>query len=191
MSEQTLHHFYLILGGVTFDTPNLEDALFEAGCDDALLQSINNTVMLEFDRQAPNLKTAILSAISNVESADIDVYVASIAPEHLVGLSDIAERINATRQSVSLMAQGKRLKGNFPTPIFKLNNKSTLWRWTDVISWLKKQGKLQNTHLLEEAIFIEDLNVALELREPDARKRRTQLAKTLGPIRCNSISPHI
>lgn len=47
----------------------VEDRLFESGCNDALLCSINDNLYLEFMRAAENLHTAILSAIENIQLA--------------------------------------------------------------------------------------------------------------------------
>lgn len=47
----------------------VEDRLFEAGCDDALLCSINNNLYLEFQRKALSLDLAIQNALRNIETA--------------------------------------------------------------------------------------------------------------------------
>jgi hypothetical protein len=50
-----------------------EDALFEAGCDDALLASRTGRMFLEFHREALSLVEAILSAIRDVRRAGLGV----------------------------------------------------------------------------------------------------------------------
>lgn len=47
----------------------VEDRLFEAGCDDALLCSINNDLYLEFERKALSLDLAIHKALKDIETA--------------------------------------------------------------------------------------------------------------------------
>ncbi len=47
----------------------VEDRLYEAGCDDALLCSINNNLYLEFERKALSLDLAIQNALRNIETA--------------------------------------------------------------------------------------------------------------------------
>jgi hypothetical protein len=47
----------------------IEDRIFEADCDDALLCSINNDLYLEFVRKAQSLDLAIQSALKNIEAA--------------------------------------------------------------------------------------------------------------------------
>ncbi len=63
-----LYNFTLTLSDVTYETEGLEDALFESGCDDALICAYGRSVYLEFDREADLLDDAIASAIDNVAS---------------------------------------------------------------------------------------------------------------------------
>ncbi|ENU18854.1 hypothetical protein F994_02667 [Acinetobacter bohemicus ANC 3994] len=49
----------------------IEDRIFEAGCDDALLCSINNDLYLEFARKAQSLDLAIQNALRNIETAGL------------------------------------------------------------------------------------------------------------------------
>src|SRR5438445_12283161 len=60
------HDFTLVLSGIADLTPEVQDALFEAGCDDATLSMCCGRPFLTFTRTAPTLKDAILSAISDV-----------------------------------------------------------------------------------------------------------------------------
>jgi hypothetical protein len=46
-----------------------EDALYEAGCDDALVAIVDGTMLIDFDREAPDYDRAVQSAIQNVERA--------------------------------------------------------------------------------------------------------------------------
>jgi len=50
------YNFILILSGIDDLDETVEDALFEAGCDDATLSFHNQAAYLEFDREAYNLK---------------------------------------------------------------------------------------------------------------------------------------
>jgi hypothetical protein len=73
-----IYRFVLVLSGFSYGDDNIEDALFEAGCDDALLIFRNNVPYLEFDRLATNLDEAIYSSIQDVESANIGATVLRI-----------------------------------------------------------------------------------------------------------------
>lgn len=51
-------------------TQELEDRLFEAGCDDALISISNGgTMELDFDREAETFSEALDSAIADVKKA--------------------------------------------------------------------------------------------------------------------------
>ncbi len=67
--KQNIYQFTLVLKNVDEDTPNLEDSLFQAGCDDSLINFRNGTVYLDFDREATSLEEAVMSAIKNVVSS--------------------------------------------------------------------------------------------------------------------------
>lgn len=75
MKHNPKHHFVLVLRGVNQDTPMLEDALFEAGCDDALIGYKNGEVFLTFEREARDLETAVASAVQAIEAAPIHTKV--------------------------------------------------------------------------------------------------------------------
>jgi hypothetical protein len=68
-----IHAFRVVLANVTELTDALEDALFEAGCDDAGLGSCDGVVTIDFDREAESLGQAIDSAIADVKRAGFKV----------------------------------------------------------------------------------------------------------------------
>jgi hypothetical protein len=69
----TMFSFTLILAGVDAMTPEMADALYESGCDDALVGSSSGVVMVDFDREAESLGKAIGSAVEDVEKAGFKV----------------------------------------------------------------------------------------------------------------------
>ncbi|HEX7376396.1 MAG TPA: hypothetical protein VF278_04755 [Pirellulales bacterium] len=64
-----VYSFTVILDGLVDITQDLEDRLYEAGCDDALLSCTNGVVYLEFDREAESLAEAIGSAVRDITAA--------------------------------------------------------------------------------------------------------------------------
>lgn len=179
MNKKNVFNFTLVLSGVTKDTNGLEDALFEAGCDDALINFRNSTVYLDFDRESSSLEEAIFSAISQVESVS-NVTVVNVAPDDYVTESEVAKRLHVKRQAVSLWFKGARhAKKPFPSPIMKLTEKSPLWRWSDVVEWLYIQKKVTDTALLEHAKFIGVLNIALMHRDITTKKQSQKIFKKL------------
>jgi len=79
--KDEIFNFVLVLNGFSEPSDYIEDAFFNAGCDDALLVVRNNIPYLEFARKASNIEEAIFSAIKNVESANIGVTVLRIELE--------------------------------------------------------------------------------------------------------------
>jgi hypothetical protein len=63
------YSFTLRVEGIDTSTERYEDALFEAGCKDALIAIMGRTVYLDFDREAPSFEEAVASAKMNVEKA--------------------------------------------------------------------------------------------------------------------------
>lgn len=70
MNATKTYQFTLVLKNANKNTKHLEDSLFKAGCDDALIHIKNGTVYLEFDREAFFLEEAVVSAIKNVQYMD-------------------------------------------------------------------------------------------------------------------------
>jgi hypothetical protein len=68
-----LYTFTLILAGVDVLTPEMAEALYEAGCDDSTPGSRCGVVMVHFDREAESLGDAIGSAVKDVEKAGFKV----------------------------------------------------------------------------------------------------------------------
>jgi hypothetical protein len=68
--SQKIYQFTLVLKNVDENTTDLEDSLFEAGCDDALINFRNGTVYLDFDRKAHFLDDAVIDAIRDVEQTE-------------------------------------------------------------------------------------------------------------------------
>jgi predicted DNA-binding transcriptional regulator AlpA len=172
------YQFILVLRNVDENTPKLEDSLYEAGCDDALINFRNGAVYLDFDREASSLEQAVISAIRNVESASIGATVFHVAPEDLVTESEVAKRLKMKRQAVSLWIKGERRK-SFPKPVMKLADKSPLWKWREITEWLYKNKLIQEEELVMNAEFLENVNAALEERNAKIRKYRHGLLKKL------------
>ena len=174
MSEISEHHFVLVLSGVSENTTNLEDDIFEAGCDDALVFYKNNTVYLEFDRAAGSLEGAIVSAIRVVEDISMDIQVKRVEPDIIVNLSDIGRRTNLSRQHISMLVSGERGDGTFPSPILKVTSSNPLWSWSAVADWMYHHKKLDKESV-NYAHFLEDINGALDLRNQETVLKRQQL----------------
>jgi len=184
------YEFTLVLDGVDDQTTTLEDSLYEAGCDDALVNFRSGTVYLDFNREAISLDEAVLLAIKQIESMPLNAKVVSVAPENLVSASDIARRLNLKKQAVSLWIKARRRKGiRFPHPVMKLSDASPLWRWYEVVDWSLKNNILSEKIILDEAIFMENLNLVLEERSAPAKNLRINLLEVFHPYQTRPPKP--
>lgn len=144
---------------------NFEDALFEAGCDDATLSLRSGIAYADFNRASDTLESAIVSAIEQVESAEAGVFVRRIEPSDFVTGAEIARRLNRSRQSVQQLVSGDRGDTDFPLPVAGVTSTTMLWSWQEVASWFEDKGKVQESEVPYEAGVIKKINQALELRD--------------------------
>lgn len=173
-----IYQFTLVLKNVDDTTANLEDSFYEAGCSDALINFRDGTVYLDFDREAPSLEHAVISAIQDVESASVGAIVSHVAPEDWVTESEVAKRLEIKRQTVSLWIKGARRK-HFPKPLMKLADKSPLWKWREITEWLYENKLINGKELIVDATFLEHVNATLEERDTKTRSYRHGLLKKL------------
>ncbi len=61
--------FTLQVEGLDPRRDDYEDRLYQAGCSDALVAVIENTLFVDFDREAPSYEKALSSAKNDVERA--------------------------------------------------------------------------------------------------------------------------
>jgi hypothetical protein len=156
------HEFVLVLEGVKDLSREVMDALFEAGCDDATPSIRFGRMYLTFARRAKSMKEAMLSAIRDVRRANIGAMIVCVDDCNLVSQSDIARRINRTRQQVGQYVSGTRGPGNFPGPVCDLVEGHPLWRWCEVSYWLCENGIIGN-EVLDESRIIAAVNCVLDL----------------------------
>jgi len=181
MSEKPVYNFVLVLSGISEPDNQLEDGLYEAGCDDGTLAFRNAIPYLEFDREAESIEEAVLSAVQDTEHADPRIKVVRVEPGDLVNASEIARRIQCTREYIRLLAQGKRGAGEFPTPHSGITGKTLVWSWAEVVRWLFEHNVIKERALLDAAEVVRDINDALEVRENAAViNRRMQYLRILG-----------
>lgn len=78
----------------------------------------------------------------------------------LVGVSDIAERVERSRQNVQQWVSGERRQDKLPFPDPEgITGRSPVWRWGDVNAWLAQFGEGDDVHppTREEALTIDFL----------------------------------
>jgi hypothetical protein len=184
--------FTLVLSGVRAVTDEIENALFEAGCDDALLCTRDGAIYLDFDREAPSFREAVLSAIADVEEAGIGARVARVEPDELVTMAEIARRSGRSRENIRQLVTGLRGPGDFPLPLASLKQRSPIWRWTDVSRWLEESLGIEGTpaeqaNSLRETpdtgVLVAAINAALDVRRhvADGGEAMQILQEIIGP----------
>lgn len=165
MTEWT---FRLTLRGIELTDEQL-DALYEAGCDDGSFSvEPDGTVQGFFDREAPTEQDAVISAIVDVEQAGIGARVLRVqADDDWLTASEIAERIGRSRQSISLLAHGKRGPGDFPASVARRRSSNPLWSWSEVEAWFERYEPeavpAHGPRLSPD--FLAEVNDRLDLRE--------------------------
>lgn len=153
------YDFALILNGITEVTPELVDAFFEAGCDDATLGMQCGVAQIEFSRWAASMKEAILSGIRDVCKVGRGVTVRQIDDCNLVTQSEIARRINRSRQLVHQFTTGQGGVGQFPAPLFI--GQKPYWAWCEVSYWLY-QNNIIRREVLDQAEVVFTINNFLD-----------------------------
>lgn len=174
--EVNVHEFTLVIDG-DLDSEGGLEALFEAGCDDATFGTVDGVGYADFVREARTCGDALRSAIEQVESVS-GLRVTRVEPDDLVTMSEIAERLGRSRESVRLLVAGDRGPGGFPPPVSHLRARSRLWRWSEVAAWAKRHDQPADPVAAAE---IAAVNAALALRKslaelpPAERKLVTSL----------------
>ena len=146
------YEFTIIASGLHPEMEDYEDRFFEAGCDDATLAFQKGVIILEFSREDVSFSHAVSSAYENVQKAG--AMVERIEPDHLVSLSDIAERSGLSRQAMSLYSNAARGEG-FPKPVARVTSKVPLWDWYEVAEWLFEREKIDKGAVIEARIVRE------------------------------------
>lgn len=131
----TTYNFTLIIEGADLQSPEAQDALYEAGCDDATFGLVDGVQYAEFDREDGSYGQALASAMVDVRKAVSEARVIHVEPDELVTMAEIAERLGRSRESIRLLIAGKRGPGDFPAPISHIRTRTRLWRWPDVMRW--------------------------------------------------------
>jgi len=166
--------FSLVLGPLSRSLNDIEDALYEAGCDDALLSFYGATPVLDFTREAGSYSEAVISAIKDVECTGIGAVVLRVGPDDLVNAAEIASRGGVSREAVRLWIQGERGGGSFPPPVARVG-KSSVWSWFEVSKWLLRRSRIEQG-AVDRARFLAAVNLFLN------KKRAPALASQLRII---------
>ena len=176
------YDFVLILTGIPELTQEVVDALFESGCDDGTISMQSGRVCITFSRVGSSLRNAILGAIGDVRNAGIGADVLRIDECNLVTQSEIARKIDRSRQQVHQYVTGERGPGNFPPPSCHITDGVPLWSWCEVAHWLKENDIIR-PDVANEAQEVALMNAVLEMRHLRQREPEMceEILRSLGP----------
>jgi hypothetical protein len=163
---------------IDWDTDDLVDRLGQSGCTDALVGiGLPGRLALDFAREAASAETAILTAIKDVKRAVPSATLVEVGPD-VVGLSDIADLLDVTRQNVRKFAFKR---DDFPVPFH--SGTTVLWRLLPVLDWFSAtRGYAIDTRLRDVCSVAMQVN---SFRAPTPRTRRIEreLADLMRPER--------
>jgi hypothetical protein len=127
--------------------PGKSDGLFEA----------------DFDRSAPTFSEAVLSALKDLQRVFPEADLVRVDPDALATISDIADRMGRSHESIRLLVQGKRGPGGFPRSASSPEAKPQIWRWHEVIDWFEQRMRVRVPDS-ENARFLAMVNDLLRVR---------------------------
>ena len=174
------HEFTIVASGLDPKVKDFEDRFFDAGCGDATISFQKGAIVLEFGRRASNFVKALGSAIRDVERAGAKVE--RVEPDHLVSISDIAQRTGLTRAAISHYSKGMRSSA-FPPPVARVTSESPLWDWYEVSRWMRREKRL-GADAVWRARIVKDANLMLGQSLPAervAQRLEKFAAKTATP----------
>ncbi len=98
--------------------------------------------------------------------------VQRVEADEIVTLGNIAERLGRSRESVRLLASGKRGPGGFPGAIGGPHRgRRRLWLWHEVAAWLTEHGYMDDEDAVDAARVLDGINGSLAMRRLRYRER--------------------
>jgi predicted DNA-binding transcriptional regulator AlpA len=151
------------------DKGDIEERLFKAGCDDALVATgLRGRLALDFSRQSRSAEQAINSALKAVTKALPEASLIEACPD-LVGVSDIAELLSFSRQNMQKLIRTHA--ATFPSPLH--DGTAGLWHLADVLRWFEQhQARHIEREMLDMARASRLLNLSRELGRLNEAERR-------------------
>ena len=168
-----LQQFVLLVDPST--TGDQLEAILER-CGDAATarEPRRQTLEISFDRAAPTLIDAIVSAVRDLEAIGVPaVHVRD--DDDLVTLADVAERVGRSREAVRLWSIGRTGPGGFPARV-DMGISTAFYRWSQVAPWVRERMGLR-VHDPEPVLAA--INLALQLRALAPRVARMDAVRSL------------
>jgi hypothetical protein len=143
------------------------------GLPEAVLLEAGGVTTVRATVRAPGPAAAVSQLVETVTKA-VPAAVPLRVDQDLVSVSDIAQRLGRTRESVRLLVDGKRGPGRFPPAIGAVGDGIRVWPWSVVLEW---SDKVVGVDLGENGV------PPLTAAVPDvsfATRRSPELASALG-----------
>lgn len=144
----------------------LMDALFDAGCDDALI-GLGRPGFLAFDfsRDGVNAAEALTSAQAAIQRVLPGAVLVEASPD-LVNLADMAGLFGCTRQNMQKYSAALPTETRAPFPSPLVSSTPPLWRLLDVVRWAQQEQRFNlSPALVELAAETARLNLQLQLKK--------------------------
>ncbi len=146
------------------------DALYEAGCDDAIVGSgLAQYLGIDFIRAGDSAETALKTAIRDIKKAIPHAKLVRAEP-YLLNLSGLAFLFGYTKQNMRKYARGEivTVETDFPEPI--IAGKTSYWHAAEVAQWFDEQHTIViSKEMLETLFAVRCFNQAIEnIHRPDA-----------------------
>ena len=140
------------------DPEQFLNALYEAGCDDALVGlGQNGRMALSFTREAPTAQDAVTSAVADVTKAIPCAKLIEATPDY-VGVTDIAGLVGCSRQNIR-----KIMIENSQAPMPVHSGTTAIWHLAKVLDWLKHGGRFNiEERLVEVSLVNMKINIERE-----------------------------
>lgn len=150
-------------------------ALEAAGCTDALVGlGVPGRIALDFSREADSATEAMMSALRDVRRAIPDARLIEATPD-LVGLSDVADIVQCSRQNMRSLHIAHR--HSFPLPVHEASA-VTLYHLASVLRWLVEcQRKPIDPSLIEVAEVAMQINAAKEAAFVSSTPQRMEVPR--------------
>jgi predicted DNA-binding transcriptional regulator AlpA len=174
------YEFRFVVEGATVDDADIVDLL--ARDLDAMLFRGGGVNLLDVASEGTDAFTAALSIARTLRMTVPGLRLVRLHRD-LVGVPEIADRLNVSRQNVHQWINGSRRGGNSTFPAAEgVAGRARVWLWTEVNSWLAHHGLddgVNGPNREEMADIDSALNCGLYQRSPTSveRWRRT---RTIG-----------
>jgi hypothetical protein len=146
----------------TTDTGMYIDALYESGCDDAIIGTgTKGFIALGFIREAPSAYDALSSAIKDVRKAIPQAEIVEASPD-FVGVTDVANLLGCSRQNIQKLLS----KSIADRPRAVYGGAQSVWHLLELLTWLIEH---KNYHIDESLVEIARTTRSLNLVKQSER----------------------